>query len=154
MGFVDWIGLAHDRYRWRALVNSVMNLRILWNAAKLPSGCTTCGFSSGTQLTILLSVRESAFVYVIEISEIWGFTALTTENAVFWDIKTQFLPHWRHITSPLQSPAGYYNVKFEVFTAVTMKNDASEERIASIIRMTIGEIGTTLAVTSNRKTLR
>jgi hypothetical protein len=24
---VDWIGLAQDRYRWRALVNSVMNLR-------------------------------------------------------------------------------------------------------------------------------
>jgi hypothetical protein len=25
---VDWIGLAKDRYRWRALVNSVMNLRV------------------------------------------------------------------------------------------------------------------------------
>jgi hypothetical protein len=25
-GVVDWIGLAQDRYRWRALVNSVMNL--------------------------------------------------------------------------------------------------------------------------------
>jgi hypothetical protein len=25
---VDWIGLAQDRYRWRALVNSVMSLRI------------------------------------------------------------------------------------------------------------------------------
>jgi hypothetical protein len=24
---VDWIGLAQDRYRWRALVNSEMNLR-------------------------------------------------------------------------------------------------------------------------------
>jgi hypothetical protein len=24
---VDWIGLAQYRYRWRALVNSVMNLR-------------------------------------------------------------------------------------------------------------------------------
>jgi hypothetical protein len=23
---VDWIGLAQDRYRWRALVNSIMNL--------------------------------------------------------------------------------------------------------------------------------
>jgi hypothetical protein len=25
---VDWIGLAQDRYRWRVLVNSVMNLRV------------------------------------------------------------------------------------------------------------------------------
>jgi hypothetical protein len=28
VGVVDWIGLAQDRYRWRALVNSVMNLRV------------------------------------------------------------------------------------------------------------------------------
>jgi hypothetical protein len=28
LGVVDWIGLAQDRYRWRALVNSVMKLRV------------------------------------------------------------------------------------------------------------------------------
>jgi hypothetical protein len=28
-GDVDWIGLAQDRDRWRALVNSVLNLRVL-----------------------------------------------------------------------------------------------------------------------------
>jgi hypothetical protein len=33
------------------------------------------------------------------------FTAVTTKNAVFWDIRTQFVPHTRHITSPLQSSA-------------------------------------------------
>jgi hypothetical protein len=27
-GDVDWIGLAQDRFRWRALVNSVLNLRV------------------------------------------------------------------------------------------------------------------------------
>jgi hypothetical protein len=27
-GGVDWIGLAKDRNRWRALVNSVLNLRV------------------------------------------------------------------------------------------------------------------------------
>jgi hypothetical protein len=29
LGAVDWIGLAHDRYKWRALVNAVMNIRVL-----------------------------------------------------------------------------------------------------------------------------
>jgi hypothetical protein len=28
LGDVDWIGLAQDRDRWRALVNSVLNLRL------------------------------------------------------------------------------------------------------------------------------
>jgi hypothetical protein len=28
LNVVDWIGLAQDRYRWRALVNSAMNLRV------------------------------------------------------------------------------------------------------------------------------
>jgi hypothetical protein len=28
MGGVDWIGLGHDRDRWKAFVNSVMNLRV------------------------------------------------------------------------------------------------------------------------------
>jgi hypothetical protein len=28
LNVVDWIGLAQDRYRWRTLVNAVMNLRV------------------------------------------------------------------------------------------------------------------------------
>jgi hypothetical protein len=33
------------------------------------------------------------------------FTAVTMKNVVFWDIKALFVPHRRHITSPLHSPA-------------------------------------------------
>jgi hypothetical protein len=32
LSVVDWIGLAQDRYMWRALVNSGMNLRVPYNA--------------------------------------------------------------------------------------------------------------------------
>jgi hypothetical protein len=28
LGGLDWIGLAQDRYRWRALVNAAMNLQV------------------------------------------------------------------------------------------------------------------------------
>jgi hypothetical protein len=48
--------------------------------------------------------------------------AVTMKIAVFWYIKTQFIPYRRHITSPLQSPAGYCYVRFEVFTVETLKN--------------------------------
>jgi hypothetical protein len=47
--------------------------------------------------------------------------AVTMKNVVFLDIKTQFLPPRRHITCQLQSPAGSYYVRVEVFMAVTMK---------------------------------
>jgi hypothetical protein len=59
------------------------------------------------------------------------------KNVVFWDIKTPFILHRRHITSPLQSPASYCYVRFEVFTAVTMKNDNVVPRspILSILMM-------------------
>jgi len=27
-GYMDWIGLAHDRDRWRMLVSAVVNIRV------------------------------------------------------------------------------------------------------------------------------
>jgi hypothetical protein len=50
------------------------------------------------------------------------FTAVTTKNAVFCDITTQFVPPSIHITSPLQGSASYCHVRFDVFMAETMKN--------------------------------
>jgi hypothetical protein len=52
-GDVDWIGLALDRNRWRALVNSVLNFRVPRNAGKLSSGVTSSGLWSSAQLHIV-----------------------------------------------------------------------------------------------------
>jgi hypothetical protein len=49
-GDVDWIGLAQDRNRWRALVNSVLNIRLPLNTGKVSSVLTTGGLSSSVQL--------------------------------------------------------------------------------------------------------
>jgi hypothetical protein len=68
------------------------------------------------------------------------------KNVVFWDIKIQFLPHRKYMTSLLQSPVGWCPARFQVLTAVTTKNVVFwtvtqygscknrrfEERIASI----------------------
>jgi hypothetical protein len=50
---VDWIGLAKDRNRRRALENSVLNLRVPCNAGKLSSGLTSSGLSGSAQLHIV-----------------------------------------------------------------------------------------------------
>jgi hypothetical protein len=47
---VDWIDLAKDRNRGRALVNSVLNLRVPLNAGKLSSGLTSTGLSRSARL--------------------------------------------------------------------------------------------------------
>jgi hypothetical protein len=64
LSVVDWIGLAQDRYRWRALVNSVMNGSI--KCGKVLSVCTTCGLLSGTQFHIvsLLEGKEQCCLNV------------------------------------------------------------------------------------------
>jgi hypothetical protein len=49
----DWIGLAKDKNRWRALVNSVLNLRVPRNAGKLSGGLTSSGLWSSAQLHIV-----------------------------------------------------------------------------------------------------
>jgi hypothetical protein len=45
-----WINLAEDRDQWRFLVNSVMDLRLLWSVGKYLSSWATGGFSRRTQL--------------------------------------------------------------------------------------------------------
>jgi hypothetical protein len=47
---VYWIDLAQDRDQWRALVNTVMKLRVPKNSENFLSGCTIGSFSRKAQL--------------------------------------------------------------------------------------------------------
>jgi hypothetical protein len=47
MGSAD---LAQDRDQWRALVNTAMNLQLLYNLGKFLRSCITGGFSRRPQL--------------------------------------------------------------------------------------------------------
>jgi hypothetical protein len=47
---VQWIGLAQDMDKSRALVNSVMNFLVLQNAMDLSSGYIIDGLSSNAEL--------------------------------------------------------------------------------------------------------
>jgi hypothetical protein len=47
---MDWIDVAEDRDQWRALVNTVMNLRVPLRAGNSLSSYTIDSFSKRTQI--------------------------------------------------------------------------------------------------------
>jgi hypothetical protein len=78
-----------------------------WLAVTIPSNLNTVAIGLWAQTAATTSRASldgietlSEFCVRFEV-----FTAVTVKNDVFWDIKTQFVLHRRHITSLLQSPA-------------------------------------------------
>ena len=46
--YMDWIGLAQDRDKWRMLVSVVMNLRVTLNVGSFLTSCRSVSFSRRT----------------------------------------------------------------------------------------------------------
>ena len=47
-GYMEWIGLAQYRDRWRTLLSAVMNLRVPWNAGNFLTSYKPVSFSRRT----------------------------------------------------------------------------------------------------------
>jgi hypothetical protein len=85
--------------QFRILLSSVKS-PVLYNAS---SKGTTTHFPFVTlPKCLILKWKEFTTEYV----RFEAFTAVIMKTALFVDINTQLIPHRRHITSPLQSPAG------------------------------------------------
>ena len=78
-GYMDWIGLAQDRDRWRTLVSAVMNLRAPWNAGNFLTSCKPVSFSRRTlhhgvivlRYHLVEKKRISLSLYT-PLSQMWG----------------------------------------------------------------------------------
>jgi hypothetical protein len=49
---MNWIDMAQDRDQWRALVNTILNLRVPSNSGKFLSGCIIGGPLRRAQLRV------------------------------------------------------------------------------------------------------
>ena len=76
-GYMDWIGLAQDRDRWRTLVNAAMNLRVPWNAGNFLTSFKPVSFSRRTlhpgvsKYGVTLYVFRTVFSSIISSSRLY-----------------------------------------------------------------------------------
>jgi hypothetical protein len=105
-GFVDHFGslpFSALKLSVSIMITEGVRISVLYSYAVgiaeycIPVLCPSHFFSSALYNNIV-TVSEVCVRFEV-------FTAVTMKNVIFWDIKTQFVPHRRHITSPLQSPA-------------------------------------------------
>jgi hypothetical protein len=86
-------------------INNDSKVRELWNSITLRS--PEDGSERFSETSVLIrATRYEVPESDLKSKSIIHVTAVTTKNAVFGEMKTQFIPHRNHITSPVQSTAG------------------------------------------------
>ena len=79
-GYMDWIGLAQYRDRWRTLVSAVMNLRVPCHAGNFLTSCKPVSFSRRTLhhgVSKLAQGRRRTDCYLVRVNCNCGFKTVT-----------------------------------------------------------------------------
>jgi hypothetical protein len=84
--------------------------------------CRLLGYKNSVRTSQKTNYFSATEPNRFRLCKIWGFHGGDYKECSILGYKTQFVPHRRHITSPLQRLTGYWYVRFDVFRAVTMKN--------------------------------
>ena len=79
-GYMDWIGLDHDRDRWRRLVSAVMNLRVPWNAGNFLTSCKPASFPRRTVHHGVSKYKHNGDVTPWDISSSCSLCSITPQN--------------------------------------------------------------------------
>jgi hypothetical protein len=93
---VDWIVLGQDRNRWRAVVNSALNLRVPWNAGKLSSGLSSTAQLHRASWLTPISSHYSVSIFAVRVLECHEETPTpggTTVHPFIWGYKFLDLIH-------------------------------------------------------------
>ena len=70
---MDWINVAQDRDRWRALVSTVMNLRVSKNAGNFLSSLGRDSFSGSSVELVSIVIVISGFKSTVTVTNVAGF---------------------------------------------------------------------------------
>jgi hypothetical protein len=68
LSVVDWISLAQDRYRWRALVISVMNLRVMLGNYRVAAQLVASRVVLSSTEKLVSAQQENGFVITVAAS--------------------------------------------------------------------------------------